>query len=92
MHPKICKPNRIIGIRTKATLKSPVIWNKVNTLGCYLFSACSIVIFTVNMSVIFDYSYLCLLAYLVLSIAVIVYSKIIRNYECGIVDRFAVIE
>ncbi len=81
MHPKICKPNRIMGIRTAETLKSPVIWNKTNTFGCYSFSACSIVIFTVNMSVIFDYSYLCLLAYLVPSIAVIVYAKIIGYSE-----------
>lgn len=79
MHPKICKPNRVIGIRTSETLKSPVIWNKVNAFGCYSFTACSVAIFTVNMCVIFDYSYLCLLAYAVLSVVVIVYAKAMRK-------------
>ncbi|MDE6618840.1 MAG: helix-turn-helix domain-containing protein [Clostridiales bacterium] len=79
MHPKINKQNSFLGIRTAETLKSTTIWNKANALGCYLFSGCSIVIFVVNMSVIFEYSYLCLLAYVVLGIIVIIYSKKIKE-------------
>ncbi|MDE6200262.1 MAG: helix-turn-helix domain-containing protein [Clostridiales bacterium] len=79
MHPKINKQNCFLGIRTAETLKSKTVWKKSNALACYLFSACSVVIFTVNMSVIFEYSYLCLLAYLVLAAIVVVYAKKVKS-------------
>lgn len=75
MHPKINKRNYLLGIRTAETLRSPTVWHKTNALGCYLFAGCSLVIFVINMSVIFDLSYLCLSAYLIPTIIVIVYSK-----------------
>lgn len=79
MHPKINKQNCFLGIRTVETLKSKTVWKKANALACYLFSACSVVVFVVNMSVIFEYCYLCLLAYLVLAVVVIVYAKKVKE-------------
>lgn len=77
MHPKINKQNSIIGIRTAETLKSKTVWNKTNALGCYLFTGCSLVILAVNMALTFALAALCLSAYLIPTITVIAYSKII---------------
>ena len=77
LHPKISNHNYLLGIRTTETIKSPVVWNKTNALGCYLFAGCSSIIYTVNMLLVFDFSYLCLLAYIVPAVIAIEYSKVI---------------
>lgn len=79
MHPKINKQNYLLGVRTTETLNSETVWNKTNALACYLFTGCSLAIFIVNMTLIFKFSYLCFLAYLILIIVVIVYSKNIKD-------------
>lgn len=76
MHPKISRRNRWLGVRTADTLKSETVWNKTNALACYLFTACSLIIFAVNATFNFRLSCLCLISYVPLTAAVIIYSKI----------------
>lgn len=75
MHPKISKRNYLLGVRTTETLGSTKVWNKTNALACYLFTFCSLLIFVINMTLIFKFPYLCLLTYLIPYIIVILYSK-----------------
>lgn len=77
MHPKINGRNYLFGFRTAETLKFTTVWNKTNALACYLFAGCSAVILVLNMSIVFDFAYLWLLAYVVLSVVIIIYSKLI---------------
>lgn len=79
MHPKINKQNHFIGVRIKETLNSVTVWNKTNALACYMLTAASTVIFTVNMILTFPYCYLCLIAYVVAGTAAIVYAKSISK-------------
>ena len=76
-HPKINKKNYFLGVRTTATLSSAEVWDKTNTLGCYMLAGLSAVIYTVNMCVIFDLSNLCLLSYIIPAVIAKVYSDVI---------------
>lgn len=79
MHPKIVRQNLWLGVRTDKTMKSAEVWGKTNALACYLFSAVSLAIFVVNLVVTFKYAYLCLAAYVVPAVIVVVYSNFIAN-------------
>lgn len=75
MHPKISKQNSLLGVRTKETLNSTVVWNNTNALACYLFSAWSLILFLLFMLWICKFSLLFMFGYLLLAIIVILYSK-----------------
>ncbi len=80
IHPKINnKPNSILGVRTSDTLKSPQIWNKTNSLACYLCTGISILILLIDMIFIVPLPYLFLLIYILPIIITIIYSKIISK-------------
>lgn len=81
MHPKINKRNYLFGVRTADTLKSPEVWNKTNALACYLFSISSLIIFVINLIIEIRLAYLFFLIYIVLTVVVIVYAKIIKRRE-----------
>ncbi len=79
MHPKINKPNKIMGVRTTKTLASPILWKKANALACYLFSGWSLILFTACMLWL---DMLCLTlfsVYIILTVVVIVYCRIIEK-------------
>lgn len=77
MHPKIAKQNQWLGVRTRESLSDKAVWNKVNSLGCYLFAGCSLMIWIVNLIVVSVWSCIGLLAYIVPTVIVIIYSKYI---------------
>ncbi|MDE6293271.1 MAG: SdpI family protein [Clostridiales bacterium] len=74
MHPIISKQNHLLGVRTSATLNSEEVWNKTNALACYMFAGLSAALLIINMTVVFDMAYLCLLAYIIPAIVCVVYS------------------
>lgn len=78
-HPKINKQNYLLGVRTKETLNSEIVWNKTNALASYMLALISLAIIAVNMSLIFEYAYLCLFAYLLVIPVVVLYSKSISK-------------
>ncbi len=79
IHPKINEPNSVLGVRTYDTLKSPEIWNKTNSLACYLLSGTSLIILLLNVIFILPLPYLFLTVYILPIIAVLIYSKIISK-------------
>lgn len=74
MHPKISKQNSLLGVRTSATLSSEEVWNKTNALACYMFAGLSVALLVINLIVVFDMAYLCLLAYIIPAVVCVVYS------------------
>ncbi|MDE6585584.1 MAG: helix-turn-helix domain-containing protein [Clostridia bacterium] len=79
MHPKWNKQNSVFGVRCRATLENPLIWNKVNAFACYLLTAVSVAIFTVNMIVPFSLSFLTLISYVIAVLIPLVYCKILSH-------------
>lgn len=75
MHPKISKKNYLLGVRTKETLKSTVVWNKTNALACYLFSAWSLILFVIDMIWISMFNLLLFFGYVLLTVIIVIYSK-----------------
>lgn len=79
MHPVINRRNYLLGVRITETLNSEYVWNKANSLACYLFVGFSAVIIAVGLIWPFDLSYLLLTAYVIPSVAVVAYAKIISK-------------
>lgn len=79
MHPKINKPNSLLGVRTFDTLQSSQVWNKTNLLACYLCVGTSLLIFLLTMILVLPRSYLFLLLYIVPVVTSLVYAKIIAK-------------
>lgn len=75
MHPKITKQNHLLGIRTRETLSNEIVWNKTNTLGCYLCSAVSLVIIVINMIIVSVWACIGLVAYAISAVIAVIYSK-----------------
>ncbi len=83
MHPKISKPNLLLGVRTSDTLKSPEIWQKTNALACYLFAALSFMIYIIALLCGLRFPFLLLLLYIVPTIAVVIYAKLLSRKNYG---------
>lgn len=79
MHPKISRQNQWFGVRTCDTLSNEAVWNKTNKFACYLFVFFSLAIFIINLIVVAVWSCICLIAYIVPTVAVFVYSMIIAK-------------
>lgn len=79
MHPKIAKQNQWLGVRTRETLSDKTVWNKTNALACYLFTACSLIIWIVSFIVVSVWSCTGFLAYILLTAVVVVYSKLLAK-------------
>lgn len=89
MHPKITKQNQWLGVRTRETLSNAVVWNKTNTLACYLCSAVSLAIIIVNLIINSVWACLGLTAYGIPVIVAVIYSKCISKttYEKNLNDK-----
>ncbi|MDE6441417.1 MAG: helix-turn-helix domain-containing protein [Clostridia bacterium] len=79
IHPKISKQNSWLGVRIHETLSNETVWNKTNELACYLFTLCSLIIFTFSLIVKSYYSLISFLAYIIPTIISIVYAKYIYS-------------
>lgn len=79
MHPAITKQNGWFGVRIHETLSSETVWNKTNLLACYLFTVCSVIVFTFCLIVKSYYSLFSFSAYLIPTIVSIVYAKFIYS-------------
>lgn len=75
MHPKITKQNHLLGIRTRETLSNEIVWNKTNTLACYLCSGVSLAIIIVNWFINSVWACIGLAAYVIPAVIAVIYSK-----------------